>query len=181
MLIKQRARSEHQHGHEHANGLVLARRRGDLDCTFTNTKQTGALRIRKNSTKTGNPLVSNDGAVFSYDGTLVTDNGTGDENADVGEVCVSGLATGDYTVNESTPPLGYGGASPTDQSVTVVAGTNCSDNPPPAAATATFTNPPLADIQVSSATAARERRRRTATSTAQHHGDRVDHAGDRLG
>lgn len=137
-----------------------------LDCMFTNTKQTGALRIRKNRTKTGNPLVSNDGAVFSYDGTLVTDNGTGDEDADVGEVCVWGLATGDYTVNESIPPLGYLGASPTDQTVTVVAGTNCSDNPPAAAATATFTNPPLADIQVSSATAAQQRRRRSATSTA---------------
>jgi hypothetical protein len=128
-----------------------------VDCTYTNTLQQGALRIEKQSTKTGNPLVSNDGAVFSYDdGTTtpvpeVTDNGTGDEDPDVGEVCVSGLLPDDYTVNEESPPAGYGGAPATeaDQVLTVVADTDCTaDNPPAAAATATFTNPPLADIQV---------------------------------
>jgi hypothetical protein len=121
-----------------------------LECTFTNTKQQGALKILKQSTKSGNPLVSNDGAVFSYDSASVTDNGAGDEDTDVGEVCVSGLDTGDYTVNETTPPDGYGAADPgeADQVVTVVAGTDCGDNPPAAGATATFTNPPLSDIQV---------------------------------
>ena len=80
----------------------------------------------------------------------MTDNGAGDADPDVGEVCVSGLATGDYTVNETSPPPGYGGApgSEADQTVTVVTGTNCSDNPPGAGSTATFTNPPLSDIQV---------------------------------
>jgi hypothetical protein len=66
-------------------------------------------------------------------------------------VCVSGLATGDHTVNETSPPPGYGGApaGQADQKVTVVAGTDCSGNHDPGAgATATFTNPPLADIQV---------------------------------
>ena len=119
-----------------------------VDCTFTNTLQQGALKILKQSTKTGNPLVSNAGAVFSYDGSSVTDNGTGDEDSTIGEVCVSGLAPGSYTVNETTPPSGYGGASQTNQSVTVVANTDCGANPPAAAATATFTNPPLFDIQV---------------------------------
>jgi hypothetical protein len=119
-----------------------------LECTFTNTKQTGALRILKKSTKTGNPLVSNAGAVFSYDSSSVTDNGTGDEDSDVGEVCVSGLATGNYTVNETSPPSGYGDASQSDLTATVVAGTNCTDNQPSGAGEVTFTNPPLADIQV---------------------------------
>jgi len=121
-----------------------------LECTFTNTKQTGALKILKESTKTGNPLVSSAGAVFSYDSSSVTDNGTGDEDSTIGSVCVSGLATGDYTVNETSPPSGYGDAPATeaDQVVTVVAGTNCTDNLPGAGATATFTNPPLSDIQV---------------------------------
>jgi hypothetical protein len=119
-----------------------------LECTFTNTKQTGALTILKNSTKGG--AVANAGAVFSYDSSSVTDNGTGDEDSATGSVCVSGLATGDYTVNETSPPTGYGGAPLTeaDQTVTVVAGTNCTDNLPGAGATATFTNPPLSDIQV---------------------------------
>ena len=117
-----------------------------LDCTYTNQLQVGALKILKNSTKGG--AVSNAGAVFSYDGSSVTDNGAGDEDSDIGEVCVSGLTPGGYTVNETSPPPGYGGASETDQQVTVVVGTNCTDNQPGSGATATFTNPPLSDIQV---------------------------------
>jgi hypothetical protein len=117
-----------------------------LDCTYTNQLQVGALKILKNSTK-GGP-VSTAGAVFSYDGSSVTDNGAGDEDTDIGEVCVSGLTLGDYTVNETSPPPGYGGASETDQPVTVVVGTNCTDNQPGEGATATFTNAPLSDIQL---------------------------------
>ena len=118
-----------------------------LDCTYTNQLNLGALAIVKNSTK-GGP-VSAAGAVFSYDGQSVTDNGAGDQDPTVGEVCVSGLATGDYDVTETSAPPGYG--LPTDpgpETVTVVAGTNCTDNPPTGAAVVTFTDPPLADIQV---------------------------------
>ena len=116
--------------------------------SYTDPKLQGALKILKNSTK--GSAVANDGAVFSYDGTEVTDNGTGDEDLTVGVVCVSGLTPDDYTVNEVSPPTGYGGApaSEADQVVTVVNGTNCTDALPGAGATATFTNPPLSDIQV---------------------------------
>jgi uncharacterized surface anchored protein len=118
-----------------------------VECTFVNTLQTGALRILKNSTK-GGP-VSQAGAVFSYDGASVTDNGTGDEDPDVGEVCVSGLLTGDYDVTETSAPPGYGlPVDPGLETVTVVTGTNCTDNPPTGSAVVTFTDPPLADIQV---------------------------------
>lgn len=117
-----------------------------LDCTYTNERQLGALKILKNSTKGG--AVSNPGAVFSYDGTSVTDNGAGDEDPDVGEVCVSGLSLGDYDVTETSPPPGYDDAPGGAQTVTVVTGTNCTDNQPTGAAVATFTNAPLADIQV---------------------------------
>lgn len=119
-----------------------------LDCTYTNELQVGALQIVKNSTKGG--AVANAGAVFSYNGSSVTDNGTGDADPAAGSVCVSGLLTGNYTVNETTPPPGYGDApaSQDDQVVTVVAGTNCGANPPTGSAVATFTNAPLADIQV---------------------------------
>src|SRR5205085_4029916 len=79
----------------------------------------GALKILKESTKSGNPLVANDGAVFSITGpnsysASVTDNGTGDEDSTTGEVCVSGLAPGSYTINETTPPSGYGDATQAD-------------------------------------------------------------------
>ena len=114
--------------------------------TFTDPRLAGALRILKNSTKGG--AVTTAGAVFSYDGQSVTDNGAGDEDSDIGQVCVSGLDLGDYLVDETSPPPGYGGASEAAQTVTVVSGTNCTDNQPGPGATATFTNPPLSDIQV---------------------------------
>jgi hypothetical protein len=117
-----------------------------LDCTYTNQLQLGALKILKNSTK-GGP-VSQPGAVFSYDGASVTDNGTGDEDPDVGEVCVSGLSLGDYTVNETAAPPGYGDAGQSNLTATVVTGTNCTDNQPTGTGVVTFTNAPLADIQV---------------------------------
>jgi hypothetical protein len=119
-----------------------------VDCTFTNTLQEGALKILKQSTKAGNPLVSNPGAVFSYDSSSVTDNGEGDEDPTVGEVCVSGLLPGDYTVDETTPPPGYGNTATEPQTATVVTGSDCTDNEPTGSAVVTFTNPPLADIQV---------------------------------
>jgi hypothetical protein len=118
-----------------------------VDCTYTNTLQVGALQIVKNSTK-GGP-VSQAGAVFSYDGSSVTDNGTGDEDPAVGSVCVSGLLPGDYDVTETSAPPGYGlPADPGPETVTVVTGTNCTDNPPTGSAVVTFTDPPLSDIQV---------------------------------
>ena len=119
-----------------------------LECTYFNKLQAGALKILKNSTKSG--PVSQDGAVFSYDSKSVTDNGTDDEDPDVGEVCVSGLELGDYTVNETAPPPGYGAApdSEKDQKATVVNGTNCTDNQPTGTGVVAFTNAPLADIQV---------------------------------
>jgi hypothetical protein len=115
---------------------------------FTDVAQAGALKILKNSSKGG--AVATAGAVFSYDSSSVTDNGAGDEDSAIGSVCVSGLAPGPYTVNETSPPSGYGAApaAEADQGVTVANGTNCSGNLPGAGATATFTNPPLSDIQV---------------------------------
>jgi hypothetical protein len=122
----------------------------DLVLTFTDPHQEGALSILKNSSKGG--AVANAGAVFSYDGSSVTDNGGTDEDSAIGSVCVSGLAPGAYTVNETSPPNGYGaaGAGEADQVVNVVDGTNCTDAAklPGAGATATFTNPPLSNIQV---------------------------------
>ena len=120
-----------------------------LDNNFGNF-QRGAIRILKNSTK-GGP-VSTAGAVFSYNGSSVTDDTTAaapDEDADIGEVCVSGLVPGDYSVTETSAPPGYGlPVDPGPKTATAVAGTNCTDNLPTGAAVVTFTDPPLADIQV---------------------------------
>jgi hypothetical protein len=128
-----------------------------LNCTYTNEKPLGALLINKDSSKGG--AVTNAGAVFSYTGpgsggttASVTDanNNTGaDKDADIGDICVEGLAPGEYDITETTPPSGYGTAPvPTDHSATVVTGTNCTTNQPTDANSVTFINPPLADIQV---------------------------------
>jgi hypothetical protein len=116
--------------------------------TFTDIRQLGAIKILKRSTKTGN-LVSTAGAVFSYDGSSVIDNGAGDNDPTIGSICVSGLASGSYTVNETAPPQGYGAASESNLQAVAVTGTNCGDNlPSDPPGVVTFTNPPLADIQV---------------------------------
>jgi Prealbumin-like fold domain len=119
-----------------------------LTITVTDIRQLGAIKILKKSTKTGN-LVSTAGAVFSYDGSSVIDNGAGDNDPTIGSICVSGLASGSYTVNETAPPQGYGAASESNLQAVAVTGTNCGDNlPSDPPGVVTFTNPPLADIQV---------------------------------
>jgi uncharacterized surface anchored protein len=123
---------------------------------YTDPALEGALIINKNSTKgEGTDPVLNDGAEFSIvgpdpatDSITAIDNGTNDDDDATGVVCVSGLLPGDYTINEEAAPEGYGGASQSDLSATVVNGTNCTDNLPGTGATVTFTNPPLSDIQV---------------------------------
>jgi hypothetical protein len=123
-----------------------------VTCTYTNNQLFGAIKILKNSTKGG--AVTNAGAVFSYNNGAgssgsVIDNGTGDENTAIGEVCVSGLAAGTtYTVLETSPPAGYGGGTTLDSSADAVAGTDCTTTLPGTGGTVTYTEPPLSDIQV---------------------------------
>ena len=118
-----------------------------------------AIMILKQSTKTvgGDPvLVANDGTVFSITGpggytNSVTDDdaaGVEDEDTAVGKVCISGLAPGEYTISETSPPSGYGAGTAIDATATAATGTNCTTNQPAAADSAVFRNPPLAEIQV---------------------------------
>lgn len=128
------------------------------------TVQCGALRINKQSTKTGNPLVvdptpavTSDNATFvitpnpkTGTGTLtVVDNGSNDEDTTYGEVCVSGVipaAAPGYSVDETVAPNGYGLPTSNDPQNTgaVTQGSTCTTG----AATINFRDPPLGKIQV---------------------------------
>jgi uncharacterized repeat protein (TIGR01451 family) len=116
--------------------------------------QCAAIRILKQSTKSGNPLVSSAGTVFTVTPPAgaafdVTDDETAaapDEDPSKGEVCISGLAPGTYTIAEKTPPPGYGAGSAVDSTALAVGGTDCGSNQPTDANSAVFTNPPLGEI-----------------------------------
>src|SRR5262249_47902825 len=123
--------------------------------------QCAAIRILKESSKTGNPLVTDagDGALFTVtppagSAFTVRDNndpsagGKSDESSTFGEVCISGLAPGSYTVVETTPPSGYGAGTAVQGTAVASVGTNCSGNKPTNANSAIFTNPPLGEITV---------------------------------
>ncbi len=125
---------------------------GSGSASASTTVSCGAIRILKNSSKGG---AAKAGAVFAVDGPdagtdpdfSVTDDTTAaapDEDADAGEVCVSGLVPGaTYNVTEASPPTGYAGESGS-KTVVAVSG-NCDSA---GLNSVTFTNPPLFNIQV---------------------------------
>src|SRR6185437_4973152 len=129
---------------------------GSGNASASTTVNCAAILILKNSTKLvdGNPVrVSNAGAVFSITGpgsysNSVTDSDTAgaeDEDASVGEICISGLAPGSYSVTETTAPSGYAGSG--SGTAVATAGTNCTDNQPSGTDVLTLTNNPTYDIQ----------------------------------
>jgi uncharacterized repeat protein (TIGR01451 family) len=135
---------------------VASENDGGGSSTDSVTIECAAIVILKESTKAENPLVQNAGAVFSVTGpgsysasvTDTVDGTLGDEDNTIGSVCVSGLAPGTYTVNETAAPSGYGDATEVDVSVEAVNGTNCTSNLPTGTGVVTFTNSPLYDVQV---------------------------------
>lgn len=137
---------------------------GGGSSTASVTVQCAAIMILKQSTKTGNPLVTDptpantaDNAIFAVDGPdadstadfSVTDNSASDGDSTYGEVCVAGLAPGTYTISETQAPAGYGsGNPPFDGTALAVSGTNCGANQPATGDRAVFRNPPLGEITV---------------------------------
>lgn len=130
---------------------------GTGQASASTTVNCAAILILKNSTKLvgGNAVrVANAGAVFSITGpggysNSVTDadtTGAEDEDASVGEICISGLAPGNYSVTETTPPSGYTGSG--SGTAVATAGTNCTDNQPSGTDVLTLTNNPTYNIQV---------------------------------
>jgi hypothetical protein len=113
----------------------------NVTCTFTNKQRLGALKIIKQSIKTGNAKLA--GAKFSISGPngySATDVTTLSD----GTVCVGGLATGSYTVTETSPPAGYT-KDPTPQTLTVdPSGATCASFT--GGTSFTFNDTPLTDL-----------------------------------
>ena len=110
-----------------------------IECTYTNTLKTGALKISKTSTK-GSALA---GAVFSVTGPNSYSNSV-TTGAD-GTVCVDDLQLGTYSVQETAAPSGYAIDDTTAHDVAVTAVSTCGDGNE---ATFSATDTPLTDVSV---------------------------------
>jgi hypothetical protein len=119
-----------------------------VDCTFTNTLQTGAIKIHKDrkhaADGAGNhPHAGVDFTIEDSNGDPVTGSpATTDAN---GDACVDGLTNGTYTVHENTP-AGY--ATNQDQDILVDNTATCEETPY-GGETANFHNTPLTNVSVS--------------------------------
>jgi hypothetical protein len=116
-----------------------------VDCTFTNTLQTGAILVTKTRKHAATP--SNN----AHPGVTFTVNGETDTTDANGQVCFDGLPFGTYDVVETVPSgyVGEGGSTTTvTKSVTVDNAASCSDDPF-GGETVSFSNMPLTDIAVS--------------------------------
>jgi hypothetical protein len=113
---------------------------GTVECTYTNTKQLGAIQV----TKTRKHAADGPGD-HPQSGVDFTVNGVTHTTDANGIACFDGLAFGDYTVHETTP-AGYVGEA--DKTVTVNTSASCSDATY-TGNTVSFHNTPLTDITVS--------------------------------
>lgn len=115
---------------------------GEVTCTYTNTRQLGAIKVIKTSSKTGAALAN---AHFSVTGpnSFATTLTTGAD----GTACVDSLPFGDYTVTETGAPPGYIIDDPAPRTVTVDNNAACSDASY-VGESSSFTDTPTADIQV---------------------------------
>jgi Prealbumin-like fold domain len=115
-----------------------ARHRPSRNYTFTNTLQTGAIKITKERkyAADGPGNHPHAGVTFSVDGTTVVTDANG-------EACVDGLAFGDYTVTE-TVPAGYV-SDDAIKEVTVDNTADCGDDPY-GGESVSFLNTPLTNV-----------------------------------
>jgi len=112
-----------------------------LDCTYTNTRQTGAIKV----TKTRKHAAAGSGNQ-PHAGVSFTVNGVTKQTDANGVACFDGLNFASYTVHE-TVPAGYK-VDANDKSVTVDNTATCTDNPY-VGETVSFHNTPLTDLTVS--------------------------------
>ena len=113
---------------------------GTVTCTYTNTLQTGAIKV----TKTRKHAAAGPGD-HPHAGVDFTVNGVTKATDANGEACFDGLTFGTYTVHE-TVPAGYH-VDANDKQVTVDNTAACADNPY-VGESVSFHNTPLTDLSV---------------------------------
>ncbi|HEX3220823.1 MAG TPA: SpaA isopeptide-forming pilin-related protein, partial [Candidatus Limnocylindria bacterium] len=86
-------------------------------------------------------LEGTNGAADGFGPITVVDNGTNDEDADPGELAVSGLKLGTYLITETVPPSGYDLPADADQQVVLDDESVAAGDP--------FMDPPQADASIS--------------------------------
>ncbi|MCV0404503.1 MAG: DUF11 domain-containing protein [Chloroflexi bacterium] len=110
------------------------------------TNGLGDISWAKLDDQSGNPICC---ATFSLTGIAgaaigfsrtVTDNGTNDEDADAGELLVTGLLLGTYRITETVAPVGYDLPATAFQDVVLAGETASAANP--------FRDPPQADASI---------------------------------
>lgn len=117
-----------------------------VECTFTNTLQTGAIKITKDRKHAADGPGDHpqSGVDFTITGGGLPSAGTKVTTDAKGEACLDGLVFGSYDVTE-TVPAGYKSDDAT-KSVSVSAVSTCGDGNE---ATVSFHNTPLTDLTVS--------------------------------
>lgn len=118
----------------------------DVECTFTNTRQTGAIEITKTRKHAADGAGdhAHEGVTFTITGGDLPTGGQTVETDENGEACLDGLSLATYTVTE-TVPTGYAADDASEQ-VTVSVVADCDDASGQAAVS--FANIPLTDLLV---------------------------------
>lgn len=119
-----------------------------VDCTYTNSLQTGAIEITKTRKHAadGSGDHPQAGVDFTVTGGALPGAGTTVTTDADGKACLDGLVFDDYTVTESVPD-GYV-SEDAEQTVTVDNTATCGDDPY-GGETVSFHNTPLTDLTVS--------------------------------
>jgi hypothetical protein len=114
----------------------------NVDCTYTNTRQLGAILVTKTAkhAASGPGDHAQAGVDFTVDGVTKTTNS-------LGQACFDGLSFGSHDVTE-TLPAGYVADGPLTKAVNVDNNATCAATPY-AGETVSFSNTPLTDLDVS--------------------------------
>jgi hypothetical protein len=118
---------------------------GVVTCVYTNNQQLGAIKITKETVKSGHAGLA--GATFSITKGGTAISGSPFTSGSDGTICVDNLGFGDYVITETAAPTGYHLDDGTGHTVTVDNNAKCNDSTY-VGETITFDDTPLTDLLV---------------------------------